>query len=147
MNIDVDGLLAFTHIAELGTFHQAAKALFISQSALSSGISEMERGLGLQLLVRHHAKGVSLTASGERLLVTERGTTFGYNNLVADMRGIPIMKRFGWPVIFDATHSVQLPGGGGTGRGLVYWDGGNGDRHQLTDFANAVAVLFHLHLQ
>ncbi|MGA2657820.1 MAG: 3-deoxy-8-phosphooctulonate synthase [Verrucomicrobiota bacterium] len=52
-------------------------------------------------------------AGGRRLLVTERGTTFGYNNLVADMRSIPIMSRFGCPVIFDATHSVQLPGGGG----------------------------------
>jgi len=48
-----------------------------------------------------------------RLVLTERGTTFGYNNLVADMRSIPILRRFGFPVIFDATHSVQLPGGGG----------------------------------
>jgi 2-dehydro-3-deoxyphosphooctonate aldolase (KDO 8-P synthase) len=53
------------------------------------------------------------SAGGRRLLVTERGTTFGYNNLVADMRSIPIMSRFGCPVIFDATHSVQLPGAGG----------------------------------
>jgi len=52
-------------------------------------------------------------AGGQQLMVTERGTTFGYNNLVADMRSIPFMKKFGWPVIFDATHSVQLPGGGG----------------------------------
>jgi 2-dehydro-3-deoxyphosphooctonate aldolase (KDO 8-P synthase) len=52
-------------------------------------------------------------AGGSRLLLTERGTTFGYNNLVADMRSIPILRRFGFPVIFDATHSVQLPGGGG----------------------------------
>lgn len=52
-------------------------------------------------------------AGGHKLMVTERGTTFGYNNLVADMRSIPIMKSFGCPVIFDATHSVQLPGGGG----------------------------------
>ncbi len=52
-------------------------------------------------------------AGGKRLLLTERGTTFGYNNLVADMRSIPIMKSFGFPVVFDATHSVQLPGGGG----------------------------------
>jgi 2-dehydro-3-deoxyphosphooctonate aldolase (KDO 8-P synthase) len=52
-------------------------------------------------------------AGGRKLLATERGTTFGYNNLVADMRSIPIMKRFGCPVIFDATHSVQLPGAGG----------------------------------
>jgi 2-dehydro-3-deoxyphosphooctonate aldolase (KDO 8-P synthase) len=53
------------------------------------------------------------SAGGQRLLLTERGTTFGYNNLVADMRSIPILGRFGCPVIFDATHSVQLPGGGG----------------------------------
>ena len=52
-------------------------------------------------------------AGGHHLLLTERGTTFGYNNLVADMRSIPIMKAFGFPVVFDATHSVQLPGGGG----------------------------------
>jgi len=52
-------------------------------------------------------------AGARKLLVTERGTTFGYNNLVADMRSIPIMNQFGFPVIFDATHSVQLPGGGG----------------------------------
>ncbi len=52
-------------------------------------------------------------AGSRKLMVTERGTTFGYNNLVADMRSIPIMRQFGYPVIFDATHSVQLPGGGG----------------------------------
>ena len=50
---------------------------------------------------------------GRRLMVTERGTTFGYQNLVADMRSIPILGRLGFPVIFDATHSVQLPGGAG----------------------------------
>ena len=52
-------------------------------------------------------------AGGDKMLVTERGTTFGYNNLVADMRSIPILRGFGFPVIFDATHSVQLPGAGG----------------------------------
>lgn len=52
-------------------------------------------------------------AGGQRLLLTERGTTFGYNNLVVDMRSIPILRQFGFPVIFDATHSVQLPGGAG----------------------------------
>ena len=52
-------------------------------------------------------------AGAKKILLTERGTTFGYNNLVADMRSIPILKRSGFPVIFDATHSVQLPGGGG----------------------------------
>jgi 2-dehydro-3-deoxyphosphooctonate aldolase (KDO 8-P synthase) len=53
------------------------------------------------------------SSGGDKILLTERGTTFGYNNLVADMRSIPIMKRTGCPVIFDATHSVQLPGGAG----------------------------------
>lgn len=52
-------------------------------------------------------------AGGDKLLLTERGTTFGYNNLVADMRSIPIMRGLGFPIVFDATHSVQLPGGGG----------------------------------
>lgn len=53
-------------------------------------------------------------AGNENVFVMERGTTFGYNNLVVDMRGIPIMQSFGKPVVFDATHSVQQPGGGGT---------------------------------
>ena len=49
----------------------------------------------------------------ENILLTDRGTQFGYNNLVGDMRAIPIMQDFGYPVIFDATHSAQLPGGNG----------------------------------
>ena len=47
------------------------------------------------------------------MLLTERGSSFGYNNLVVDMRGLKIMRDSGWPVVFDATHSVQLPGGAG----------------------------------
>jgi 2-dehydro-3-deoxyphosphooctonate aldolase (KDO 8-P synthase) len=48
-----------------------------------------------------------------QIMLTDRGTTFGYNNLVVDFRGIPIMQAFGYPVVFDATHSVQLPGANG----------------------------------
>jgi 2-dehydro-3-deoxyphosphooctonate aldolase (KDO 8-P synthase) len=48
-----------------------------------------------------------------RIMLTDRGTSFGYNNLVVDFRGIPIMQSFGYPVVFDATHSVQLPGANG----------------------------------
>ncbi len=51
------------------------------------------------------------------LMITERGTSFGYNNLVVDFRAFPIMKSFGYPVIFDVTHSLQLPGGLGTASG------------------------------
>ena len=55
-----------------------------------------------------------LEESGNRsILLTERGSSFGYNNLVVDMRSLSIMRSFGYPVVFDATHSVQLPGGGG----------------------------------
>ena len=50
---------------------------------------------------------------GGRILLCERGSSFGYNNLVVDMRGLVIMRAMGCPVVFDATHSVQLPGGGG----------------------------------
>jgi 2-dehydro-3-deoxyphosphooctonate aldolase (KDO 8-P synthase) len=59
-----------------------------------------------------------VTSTGHRrLLLTERGTTFGYNNLIVDIRSIAIMKNFGFPVVFDATHSVQLPGGAGSSSG------------------------------
>lgn len=53
-------------------------------------------------------------SGNEDILLTERGASFGYNNLVVDMRTFPIMRSFGYPVIFDGTHSVQLPGGAGT---------------------------------
>ncbi|MBW1765557.1 MAG: 3-deoxy-8-phosphooctulonate synthase [Deltaproteobacteria bacterium] len=59
-----------------------------------------------------------ITSTGNRnVLVTERGTSFGYNNLIVDMRSIPVMKGFGHPVVFDATHSVQLPGSARTSSG------------------------------
>jgi 2-dehydro-3-deoxyphosphooctonate aldolase (KDO 8-P synthase) len=59
-----------------------------------------------------------ITSTGNhQILLTERGMSFGYNNLVVDMRSIPIMKQFGFPVVFDATHSVQLPGAKGNASG------------------------------
>jgi 2-dehydro-3-deoxyphosphooctonate aldolase (KDO 8-P synthase) len=67
-----------------------------------------------------------------KILLTERGSSFGYNNLVVDMRGLPVMRSFGYPVIFDATHSVQLPGGGGTHS--------SGQREFITPLASAAAA-------
>ena len=59
-----------------------------------------------------------ITSTGNRrVFITERGASFGYNNLIVDMRSIAIVKGFGFPVVFDATHSVQLPGGSGTSSG------------------------------
>ncbi len=61
-----------------------------------------------------HSINKSVQSGNPNVFVTERGTTFGYNNLVVDFRSIPMIQALGYPVIFDATHSVQLPGGGGT---------------------------------
>ena len=73
-------------------------------------------------------------ASGtEDLLLTERGTSFGYNNLVVDFRGLPIMRAFGYPVVFDATHAVQLPGGQG--------DRSGGERQYVQALARAAVAV------
>jgi 2-dehydro-3-deoxyphosphooctonate aldolase (KDO 8-P synthase) len=75
-----------------------------------------------------------IRASGtEDLLLTERGTSFGYNNLVVDFRGLPIMRAFGYPVVFDATHSVQLPGGQG--------DRSGGERQYVQGLARAAVAV------
>jgi 2-dehydro-3-deoxyphosphooctonate aldolase (KDO 8-P synthase) len=57
------------------------------------------------------------SAGNERILLTERGASFGYNNLVSDMRSLVVMRELGYPVVFDATHSLQLPGGLGNASG------------------------------
>ena len=64
-----------------------------------------------------HVVDKVVTTGNRQVILTERGTTFGYNNLVVDFRSLAIMRGLGWPVIFDATHSVQLPGGGGKASG------------------------------
>ena len=82
-------------------------------------------------------------SGNNNILVTDRGTTFGYNNLVVDFRGIPIMQSFGYPVVFDATHSVQLPGANGCSSG--------GDRRFVPVLAKAAmaaganALFFEIH--
>jgi len=73
-----------------------------------------------QFLAPWDIKGAAakvLSTGNPRILLTERGTSFGYNNLVVDFRSIAVMKTFGFPVVFDATHSVQLPGGLGSSSG------------------------------
>ncbi|HEY3827302.1 MAG TPA: 3-deoxy-8-phosphooctulonate synthase, partial [Bryobacteraceae bacterium] len=61
----------------------------------------------------HHAADKVASTGNNKVVLTERGSSFGYNNLVVDMRGLRIMADAGWPVVFDATHSVQLPSGAG----------------------------------
>lgn len=76
-------------------------------------------------------KGAGL--NGKKIMLTERGTTFGYNNLVVDFRSLVIMRQSGYPIIFDATHSVQRPGGLGNCSG--------GDREFIMPLARAAAAV------
>lgn len=84
-----------------------------------------------------------LDSGNDKILLTDRGTSFGYNNLVVDMRGIQIMQEMGYPVVFDATHSVQLPGGAG--------DCSSGERKYVPTLAKASiaagakALFFEIH--
>lgn len=82
--------------AETGKLVNVKKGQFVAPSDMQNVVSKI------------------FECGNKNVALTERGTTFGYNNLVVDLRSIPIMQSFGVPVIFDATHSVQLPGGGGT---------------------------------
>jgi len=72
------------------------------------------------------------STGNQNIIITERGSSFGYNNLVVDFRGIPVIKKFGVPVVFDATHSIQKPGGLGTSS--------DGDREMAPVLAKAAVA-------
>jgi 2-dehydro-3-deoxyphosphooctonate aldolase (KDO 8-P synthase) len=75
-----------------------------------------------------------IEASGNKnIIITERGVMFGYNNLVSDFRSLEIMREFGYPIVYDATHSVQLPGGKGCASG--------GERKFVTGLSRAAAAV------
>src|SRR6188474_249452 len=82
--------------AKTGRVVNVKKGQFLAPQEMSNAVKKVEE------------------AGNRRIVLTERGSSFGYNNLVVDMRSFPILRSFGYPVVFDATHSVQLPGGGGT---------------------------------
>ena len=122
------GLPVLSDIHEITQVEPAAKVLDVLQipaflsrqtdllfAAGKSGVAvNVKKG---QFLAPNDMKNVvrKLEEAGcENILLTERGFSLGYNNLVVDMRALPIMRSFGYPVVFDATHSVQLPGGAGT---------------------------------
>jgi len=89
----------------------------ILQAARSGRAVNIKKG---QFLAPEDARNIvekAQAAGCERLLLTERGVSFGYNNLVVDMRSFPIMSAFGVPIVFDVTHSLQLPGGLGNATG------------------------------
>jgi len=90
---------------------------FVLELARHARVVNIKKG---QFLAPWDVKNVvqKVQSTGNRnILITERGASFGYNNLVSDMRSIPILRQLGYPVVFDATHSVQLPGGAGEASG------------------------------
>ena len=89
----------------------------ILEAAMTHKPLNLKKGQFLSPLEMGNVLEKALSRGNEKLILTERGTFFGYNNLVFDVRSIPIMKDFGFPVVIDASHSVQRPGGQGTSSG------------------------------
>lgn len=90
---------------------------FVMEIARHAGIINIKKGQFLSPWDVAHIVDKARSAGNENIIVTERGTCFGYQNLVTDFRALPILRGLGHPVVFDATHSVQLPGGLGTSSG------------------------------
>jgi 2-dehydro-3-deoxyphosphooctonate aldolase (KDO 8-P synthase) len=84
----------------------------IAGAVKTGRIVNIKKGQFLAPEDMRHVVAKARENGGRRLILTERGASFGYHNLVADMRAIPILRGFRFPVVFDATHSVQLPGAG-----------------------------------
>ena len=125
------GLPVLSDIHEVGEIERASRVLDIIQipaflcrqtdllmAAARTGLPiNIKKGQFLSPWEIEQALNKIISTGNRNILITERGTSFGYHNLVVDMRAIPIMQNFGFPVVFDATHSVQLPGGKGTSSG------------------------------
>jgi len=90
---------------------------FVMEMAKCGKIVNIKKGQFLAPWDARHILDKVLSTGNENILMTERGVTFGYNNLVVDMCSLPVLRAMGYPVIFDATHSVQLPGGAGNASG------------------------------
>jgi len=86
---------------------------FVMEVAKTGRIVNIKKGQFLAPWDIKNAAEKAESTGNDKIIITERGVSFGYNNLVADMRSLPIIRGFGYPVVFDATHSVQLPGAGG----------------------------------
>ena len=90
---------------------------FVVAVARSGKVVNVKKGQFLAPWDMRNVIGKILAAGNEQILVTERGASFGYNNLVSDMRSLVVLREMGYPVVFDATHSLQLPGGLGNASG------------------------------
>ncbi len=113
---DVNKVKDVLDVLQIPAFLCRQTDLLVS-AALSKKAVNIKKGQFLSPWDMKNAVEKIRHTGNNNIMVTERGTMLGYNNLVVDMRSIPVMKTFGYPVIFDATHSVQLPGGAGTSSG------------------------------
>ncbi len=105
----------------------------LEAAAKTKAIINVKKGQFLAPWDMEQVKNKLVSFGNEKILLTERGASFGYNNLVVDFRSLPIMQKMGVPVIFDATHSVQLPGGQGTSSG--------GQREFIAGLARGAAAM------
>jgi 2-dehydro-3-deoxyphosphooctonate aldolase (KDO 8-P synthase) len=100
-------------------------------AAQTGRVINIKKGQFLAPWDMENVVGKAISTGNDNVILTERGVSFGYNNLVSDMRSFPILRQTGYPVIFDATHSVQLPGGLG---------GSSGGQRQFVEYLSRAAV-------
>lgn len=113
----IDEAAAVLDILQIPAFLCRQTDLVVA-AAKSKKVLNIKKGQFLAPWDMKNVIGKAVDSGNDNLILTERGVSFGYNNLVSDMRSLPIMRGMGYPVVFDATHSVQLPGGqGGTSGG------------------------------
>lgn len=99
-------------VIQIPAFLSRQTDLLVEAGSSGSAVN-IKKGQFLSPTEMRHAVLKVASTGNQRILVTERGSSFGYNNLVVDMRGIALMKEWGYPVVLDVTHSLQLPGGEG----------------------------------
>lgn len=112
----IDEAAAVLDILQIPAFLCRQTDLVVA-AARSGKVLNIKKGQFLAPWDMKNVIGKAIDSGNSNLILTERGVSFGYNNLVADMRSLPIMRGMGFPVVFDATHSVQLPGGQGASSG------------------------------
>ena len=112
----VQGAAEVADVLQIPAFLSRQTDLIV-EAARSGRAVNIKKGQFLAPSDMKHAIEKATAQGNERVMITERGTSFGYNNLVVDFRGIPIMREFGYPVVHDVTHSLQRPGGLGSASG------------------------------
>ncbi|MFQ5735554.1 MAG: 3-deoxy-8-phosphooctulonate synthase [Thermodesulfobacteriota bacterium] len=129
---DVEAVAAVADVIQIPAFLCRQTDLIV-KAAGTGRIINIKKGQFLSPPDMGRSVDKALSTGNDRIMVTERGTSFGYNNLVVDFRGLPVLRALGHPVVFDATHSVQTPGGLGTASG--------GDRAMAVYLARAAAAV------